>query len=324
MSATPAGVQRLRGDAATGSWHQALNSRNFKVARWNIALRMLPSESSSATVLVSELEALNVLAWRESLRRRPMILWGHGKGYVNDTGTLSDFVEARLSARAAHVMTYAPSGRDHLIEKAGLNPSQVTAIGNSTDSTALRKETLRLLNSGVEPTGSAQLSALYVGGLDAAKRIDFLLAAYEEALTIEPNFRLTVVGRGEDARKVISLADSRPSLKYVEEARGAELAKLGADAAVMWVPGRVGLVAIDALAMGLPVHTTNFAFHAPEIEFLREGEVEYFGPSPAQFAQASLSAIRSRPSKVFRNDIPSIQSVARRFADVVIAAAKAA
>jgi hypothetical protein len=79
------------------------------------------------------------------------------------------------------------------------------------------------------------------------------------------------------------------------------------------MPGRVGLVAIDALALGLPVHTTDFGFHAPEIEFLQPGELEYLPDNPTQYSLESLSLITQRrkwPERPLRNDIPSVQHVA--------------
>ena len=40
-------------------------------------------------------------------------------------------------------------------------------------------------------------------------------------------------------------------------------------------PGRIGLVAVDALAAGIPVLTTQYRFHAPEAEYLSEGQTMY-------------------------------------------------
>lgn len=163
---------------------------------------------------------------------------------------------------------------------------------------------------------------MYVGGLDAAKRIDFLLEAFRVAKRLMPNFKLTVVGRGRDEALVRALASDEANLNYVPEARGAELARLGSLADVMWVPGRVGLVAVDSLAMGLPVHTTNFDYHAPEIEFLSEGEVFYLGPTAERFARQSLDLIEAGKSKNLRHDIPTIDKVATSFANVVFSCMK--
>ena len=85
----------------------------------------------------------------------------------------------------------------------------------------------------------------------------------------------------------------------------------------MWIPGRVGLVAVDALAMGLPVHTTRYPYHAPEIEFLAENEVAFLGPDPVRFARESLTLISASPGRVLRADIPTIETVSRNMASVI-------
>jgi glycosyltransferase involved in cell wall biosynthesis len=315
-SARPSGTQAKRGDSASGTWHEEITAREFRVGRWTLQQRSMPDEMQAAAVLVSELEALNATAWRDTLRKRPTVLWGHGKGFVNSTGSLSDYVESVLASRADHVMTYSPEGRDYLIQSGRVKPELVTAIGNSTDTTSLRDITAAQLPSSSRDA-SVPRHALYVGGLDPSKRIDFLLDAYEEALRIDPGIRLTVVGKGEDSDLVRAYVEKRPGLRYIPEARGEDLARLGLEADAMWIPGRVGLVAVDALAMGLPVHTTEYPYHAPEIGFLREDEVAYLGPDAASFAAESLALMATTGPKTLRDDIPTIQSVARNMAAVV-------
>ncbi|KXZ60587.1 Glycosyl transferases group 1 [Microbacterium laevaniformans] len=316
-SARPSGTQARRGDTASGPWHQEISTRNLRIGRWSIQSRDTPDAFRAAAVLISELEALNATAWRDTLRSRPTVLWGHGKGFVNATGKVSDFVESVLAARADHVMTYSPEGREYLLRSGRVSPSSVTSIGNSTDTVTLRRATAAGLSDPSLVTPSAR-HALYVGGLDRSKRIDFLLEAYEEGLRIDPDFRLTVVGMGEEVGRVQAHAEKFNGMRYVPEARGERLAKLGLEASAMWIPGRVGLVAVDALAMGLPVHTTDYPFHAPEIGFLRDNEVAYLGPDAARFAADSLQLMDEAGSKRLRDDIPTIESVAENMVTVVL------
>lgn len=59
-----------------------------------------------------------------------------------------------------------------------------------------------------------------------------------------------------DAIRLIPYADRRT------------LATLGKIAQVCVMPGRVGLVAVDAMTLGLPIITTDWPFHAPERDYL--------------------------------------------------------
>ncbi len=316
VSSAPRGGQSARGDRSTGAWHREIAARSVPVGKWRIEVRSLPRSLRHPALIVSELEALNALGWMRSFSSTPLILWGHGKGFVNTTGGLADHVEWALAKRAAHVMTYSPAGRQFLIEQGNLAPERVTAIGNSTDTAVLRAESVRFREQNL--TTKIGGAALYVGGLDASKRVGFLLDAYEEALRVDPMFELTVVGKGVDEALVRAAAAKHERLRYIPEARDGALAELGARVDALWVPGRVGLVAVDALAMGLPVHTTDFGFHAPEIDFLRDDEVYYLGPTAREYAIESLQLMREKSVPVFRDAIPTIDSVADAFVGVVV------
>lgn len=308
----PRGDQRLRADAADGPWRRPLRVAGLRLFGRELEWRSFPGRSAPDGILVTELSALNDVAWR-SVGRRPVVLWGHGRSYVGAESRASERLRLVLSRRADHVMTYTEGGRRHLLDL-GLDADAVTAIGNSTDTRALTAA-LRAIT----PARSQTLArrhpgrplALYVGGLDASKRVDFLAAAAEAARKREPGFRLLVVGSGADAGR---LADGERdgSLSRIPAARGAELAELASLASAMWMPGRVGLAAVDAMALGLVVHTTEHDRHAPEIELLGPDDVAYLPDSPDAFAAESLRRMATaaigaeRPVSPHTPDIDSV------------------
>ena len=323
----PSGSQLQRGDAASSPWSKTYKSRTIAIAGRTVSLRSMGEPLNNFDVIVSELEALNTFAWRASLTKIPLVLWGHGKSYVDAPSALGDRIEWALAKRATSIMTYSASGRDYLTEVGHVDPSRVTAIGNSTDTATLRAATRGALDLPSSRTDSdvqsgSPIQALYVGGLDPAKRIDFLLDAAKHAHALNQNFRLVIVGRGVLEEEVDRIAATHSFIRRVQSARGPELAALGAESHAIWMPGRVGLVAVDALAMGLSVHTTTYDFHAPEIEFLGSEEVAFLDDRPSAFAHESLSLMESarRGPERFREDIPSIEKVASAFVDVIGAA----
>lgn len=313
--------QALRGDQERPPWSCTYASRTVAIGGRHVISRTMPRQARDAHVVVSELEALNVFAWRTSFGRTPLILWGHGKAYVNDSPPIADRIEWSLARRAAHIMTYVESGRREMIDRGRIKPSSITAIGNSTDTAALRNALADLSNAerqaARERVGPG-LRALFVGGLDRTKRIDFLLAAAEQAARRDPQFGLIIIGRGEMESLVIEQAANSPHIVYIPSARGRELAALSTAADAVWMPGRVGLVAVDALALGLPLHTTRFRYHAPEIELLHEDEVSYLADDPGEFAAASVAQMAVGRQLHPRQKIPTIDSVANSFARVVL------
>jgi glycosyltransferase involved in cell wall biosynthesis len=314
FSGGPRGEQASRADSATGTWHRPLISRSLGTGRWSLETRSAPRELRAADVLVSELSARNELAWRRSFSRQRLILWGHGKSYVNEPSRLGDRVEWSLARRAAHIMTYSDGGRDYMIQLGRFSPDSVTTIGNSTDTVSLRREYENLKWG--HRNDSKGPSALYVGALDSTKRLDFLAAAFRVAVQIDPTFTLTVAGEGSLAPEIANIASSDKRLKRVGDSRGKDLAQLAVNSRAIWMPGRVGLVAVDALALGLPVHTTAHRLHAPEVEFLRAGEIEYLPDDPRAFAEQSIRKM-DEPPPALRQDIPTIQNVANNMSNVI-------
>ncbi|MDF2664800.1 MAG: glycosyltransferase [Microbacterium sp.] len=315
----PVGAQAARGDRENPPWRVDIRSKGIHLGARTVEWRALPSDLQP-DVLVSELEALNNLAWMRSFGRKKLILWGHGRPYVNDAGALSDRIEWTLARRADAVMTYADGGREYLVKNGKLNPESVVTIGNSTDSASLR--------AAYNAVGAAEMEhllirwppaprALFVGGLDAAKRIHFLVDAAIAARQKEPRFTLLVVGMGEMQNALSRAGDA---IEHIPAARGAELARLGHVVQAMWMPGRIGLVAVDALALGLPIFTTSYRYHAPEAEFLRAGERVTLPDEPQAFAERALSRMAELPigDRILRSDIPTIESVSQNFADVVM------
>ncbi|MFI8593167.1 glycosyltransferase [Microbacterium sp. NPDC078428] len=317
----PDGDQALRDDARVLPWQADLSVKSIRIGNRRISVRKV-HVARRPQVVVTELEALNLYGWLATTTASRVILWGHGKSYVNDPSPVGERLEWALARRAQHVMTYAPGGRNYLIERAALDPSRVTAVGNSTDSEALRRAFVSVPLHRVDSLRNsiaADRVALYVGGLDESKRIRFLIEAAERAHEADPGFRLIVVGKGVLADEVVAASKRTRAIVHIPEARGDDLAELARLALAMWIPGRVGLVAIDSLAVGLPIFTTDFAYHAPEVEFLQTHELRYLPNDPRLFAAEALQALRTvgAGQRHLRDDIPTISSVAGAMAGIV-------
>jgi hypothetical protein len=317
------GTQALRGDQATADWSHHFTTSTISIGSRRIEHRKMPIAAGGADLVVSELEALNTFAWRRSLESRTsLVLWGHGKPYVNDSTWLADRLEWALARRSTHLMTYTDGGRNFLVDQGGIDSSKVTAIGNSTDTKALRTAMANLSDESrmsIRSEVGQGMRALFVGGLDASKRIDFLIEAAKAARNSHPDFKLILVGRGElDDFVKAKIAGGAPLIQF-PDARNERLVQVASSASMIWMPGRVGLVAVDAVALGLPLHTTNFRYHAPELELLRDDEVAYLPNDPTAFADASLrQALASPDGLALRANIPSVESVAQNFANVVL------
>jgi glycosyltransferase involved in cell wall biosynthesis len=319
---SPTGAQAARGDLTGGqSWA-------YPVRHWTATLpgglsptwARLDGLVREADVVVTELASTALNTWQlVLLHPHKTLLWGHGKSYVSKPNAIDSRLELFMSRRAAQVLTYTESGRADLISR-GIDASHITAVGNSTDTTSLRRlqrETAGEAAAWRATVGSPGPVALFVGGLDKDKRIALLLAAGRSASLLDPKFRLVVAGRGTESKLVDELQDET-WLVRLDRVTPRDLAGLSHVCSAVWMPGRVGLVAVDALALGLPVLTTGFAFHAPEMDYLEEGRTKHtLSDIPERFAQEALALMHSPQAERSSREVPSVEAVASRMANAV-------
>ncbi len=100
-------------------------------------------------------------------------------------------------------------------------------------------------------TLNAQPTLLFVGRLQARKRVDSLLRACAE---LKSNPRLMIVGDGPERSILESLAkDIYPSAEFIGAKHGAELKPYFEQADLFVLPGTGGLAVQEAMSYGLPV-----------------------------------------------------------------------
>jgi glycosyltransferase involved in cell wall biosynthesis len=130
---------------------------------------------------------------------------------------------------------------------------------------------------------------VYIGSLYRHKRIDYLLEAGRRAAELRPDFRLAVVGDGEDRALVEAAAVSAPWLDYRGPLFGQEAADLLRQSTLLLMPGLVGLAVVDSFVAECPLVTVDIDLHSPEIEYLQDGVNGVClpaGTGPAAYAEA--------------------------------------
>jgi glycosyltransferase involved in cell wall biosynthesis len=180
-------------------------------------------------------------------RGRPVVGWGLGAPPLS--GPLAGFRQtrrARFLSQFEALIAYSQRGAD---EYAALGfPSQRIFV--ATNAVAPRPQS-------PPPTRpkkfNGQPCLLYVGRLQARKRVDHLLSA---SAFIGEQFqpRLIIVGDGPVRADLESLAaEVCPQAEFVGAKHGAELAPYFAAADLFVLPGTGGLAVQEAMTYGLPV-----------------------------------------------------------------------
>jgi glycosyltransferase involved in cell wall biosynthesis len=141
------------------------------------------------------------------------------------------------------------------------------------------------------------MNALFVGAFDKPKRLPFLFEAADLVHKSLPDFVLVLAGAGPEDGFVRHAAKSRSYVRLVGRLELDELARFANVVDILLMPGRVGLVAVDALALGLPLATTRYPHHAPEVDYLNEQNSLWTDDSTRGFADG-VTALLSDPPRL--------------------------
>jgi glycosyltransferase involved in cell wall biosynthesis len=265
-----------RGDSVNEEYATRMKTRFFSVRGKNLVYKS-PStvwKRGPYDVLILEQAVRNLETYAFILRPQGarIAFWGHGKTYTKTTGKIQEYFKQFLTRRGKWFFSYTPGG-GIAVAAAGFPSNKITIVQNSVDSSGIMNAI-----SGIAADSKSAFkqkydlrgkTGLFIGGLDASKRLDFLIEAADRAYASDPEFRLVVVGSGSHQNQVVQAAVTRPWVAYLGSLFGEEKA-LAMDAAeVLLMPGRVGLVAVDSFASGTPILTTAWPFHAPEFEYLQ-------------------------------------------------------
>jgi glycosyltransferase involved in cell wall biosynthesis len=302
-----------------------IRQKEFRYLGRRFTLRWLPIELWRSDAIIIEQARRNIdtylLLMLPSIRRR-VGLWGHGRDFVISRGKAEQRILQAMSRRAAWLFSYTDAGRTALIES-GCNPAIITVVQNSIDTVALQQAVLRyekkISSDNSDPTVP---TACFIGALDETKKLDLLLDAWKIVQRKEERARLLIAGSGvahdwisETARMNVLNVHL---LGYVDDD---EKARIAHESCVMVIPGRVGLVALDALVLNLPIITTKGTEHAPEIDYLHEGtDIIFSEPNPQDLARTISKALSERQSAKRSEAVGwSVDDMAKRFSDGLLA-----
>jgi glycosyltransferase involved in cell wall biosynthesis len=280
MHGLPAGADALKKDAGSLPWAEAVPLRHWLGGRlvWHPVLAKLLRHKPN--LVIAEQANRNLINYALLARKRaggpPLALWGHGRNKQAAAGSAGNRFKMAYLNRAHWFFAYT-KGVAADVAEAGYPAGRITAVENAVD-TAGFSRTLAAVQNREVVDFRLQLGleqgpvALYCGGMYAEKQIPLLLQAADKVRALVPGFSLLAVGAGPDAYLFEDAAKTRPWLHVLGPKFGHEKALCFTVADVFVMPGLVGLAVLDSFAAGLPVATTTYPFHSPEIEYVVPGE----------------------------------------------------
>lgn len=202
--------------------------------------------------------------------------WGLGENRQDGRLPVSEWYRRKTLNWVSWWFAYTQGTAKYLINN-GVPGSKITAVDNAVDTTQLRKQVGAISPEqrfalrevlGISSTASV---GIFCGMLDKVKGLPFLLEAAEKIQLQVPEFHLIVVGGGPEREYIQTAVQGIPWIHFMGPRFAEEKSRLIAISDVFLMPGRVGLVILDAFAAGLPLLSTRLKIHGPEIEYLEEG-----------------------------------------------------
>lgn len=271
--------QNANGDSSNLSGYMTKQrSRRIWFGKKFLIVKPISRMELKADVVVVEQAIKNISNWLLILIRRmfgrPTALWGHGVDYVNKEEMLGSFFRSTMVRLASHIFVYTEGGGQQLVKK-GISKRKITVVKNSTDTLTLHSSISQLsLAQKLDFLKKHALSSnliLFLGSLDPSKNLDLLFSAAKVAQRKAPSLSLAIVGDGLLRHQVEEEVKQNDWIKYLGREEEAKVLALSC-AQVLVIPGRVGLVATDSFAAGVPIVSVLHDLHAPEFEYLSPGE----------------------------------------------------
>jgi glycosyltransferase involved in cell wall biosynthesis len=257
-----------------------------------------------------------LLGWRRVGGPR-VGFWGHGCNFqASGEGGFRRFVRAGLARLPDWWFAYT-EGSARVVSSYGYPSDKLTVVRNTID-----VKGLQALARGISLDEVWQVRCrygifsphvgLFCGGLYGHKRLDFLLEAALEVRRRVPDFELVVVGDGPGRERVLQATASFSWIHWVGafQDRRSSL-PFWLMASVLLMPGLVGLVVVDSFALGVPIVTTDYPFHSPEIEYLKNGfngRLVPCGERVSEYASA-VSSLLTSPVELSSLQVGALSSV---------------
>jgi glycosyltransferase involved in cell wall biosynthesis len=273
-----------------------------EVGRWtHDRMRFRRGRVNRRDLVVVEQAIRNVDSWmmlaRPSRLRPAVAVWGHGRPPAH-SGWVSQRMKRGLTNRADWFFGYTQSSVDHAISH-GFPLSRTTVVGNTIDTVGLEADLAAVSDSDLRAFRSAHgltpgATALFLGGVDDAKDIDFVISAAVAAAGLLEGFTLLVAGAGTRLDDIREAQAAGVPIRVIGRVDRVSKAQVLRAADVLMIPRGVGLVAVDSLVAGVPIVTIAGRDHGPEEEYLSDDQCVRVTPdaSAAYYAAQTVRLMR--------------------------------
>ena len=324
-----------RGDVVDRPWSVRVRTRTRDASNQPWALRRWrDAEAKPDLVIVQQaiknLETYALIA-RQRLNGPSVAMWGHGKNYSTPQGRAASLLKQWLVRRCDWFFAYTESGAAFIAEH-GFPPDHISVLRNTIDTHGLQHQLAAVTESEVSEFRAQNdlvpgRTALFLGGVDDNKGIDFLLLSAALVAEQLPGFKLLVAGEGASSAACRAAQTAGAPVQMLGRVEGHAKALALSAADVLMVPQSIGLVAVDSLATGVPIVSTSHPLHGPEVEYLEDRKTAVFVDHEVScYAEAVADLLidterleAMAQACIRESDSYSLENMAQAFIDGVLA-----
>lgn len=254
-----------------------LKTKKVLIGGRSLLLHKVDSTWNKVDLIITEYAIRNLVTykWLFSKRKNPVAIWGHGRTYTKQNTKIEEWLKNSLTKRSYWFFGYTALGVESVIAT-GFPRERTTTVMNSTDTSKLIRYSQSVTDAEIQKfKNDLQINsvnvAVFIGALDASKRLDFLVQSATQIEKEVQDFQLLIYGDGPEHANLVNATRNLPFIKICGRANLKTQSLISKIAKVILMPGRVGLIAVDSFALGLPIITTDWPWHAPEFEYLIDG-----------------------------------------------------
>lgn len=290
--------EKTKQDAATIDWAEAVPTRYLLGQRFNWMSFMQRMEDVDLAILTQENAQL---ANQFALVRRPakqLAFWGHGGNLQGDYSSLRERYKRWTTLKVDWYFAYTQLSVE-LVAATGFPRQRITCVNNTIDLQTLQEgiaisRTNYSIADGPERDVVFSPVGLFLGSIYPDKELGLLLLAAKLIRQEVPNFQLIIAGAGPDEDLARRAASDNSWITFMGPVHGEQKWRLLSQAALYMNPGLIGLGILDAFAAGIPVLTTNFGRHSPEISYLDASNGISTPHDPREYATAAVRLLRDQ------------------------------
>lgn len=203
--------------------------------------------------------------------------WGLGENKDEGRSEFSEWVRRQVANKVDRWFAYTAGTKAYLASN-GVAERKITVVYNAVDTQEFSHQ-LAAIDEREIAHAKRQFEiqdqdrvGLFVGALLPDKGLGLLVESAKLVKKSVPGFHLFIVGGGPEREMAQVAGQNLPWIHFVGPKFGREKAIFFKMADALLLPGRVGLVILDAFAAGLPLITVDVPHHGPEMEYFANGK----------------------------------------------------